>query len=165
MSLDIQQQHFKMNSDFWPQARGPPATNVNFPSMMDTTSADYHTNTGRNPQQQQQQQQPLPQQQQAANGFQINNNNNNNENNNVDMKEHLMSQSTDPNLQNNFNTQGNGFGMTQQPQQPNGQAQPPQQQQQQQQPPPSASPGAENSSPEAKFNADKLVNEIQVSLL
>ncbi|XP_070501692.1 uncharacterized protein dati isoform X3 [Chironomus tepperi] len=162
MSLDIQQQHFKMNSDFWPQARGPPvstATNLNFPSMMDTTSADYLNNTGRNPQQQQQQ---PPQQQQAATGFlNNNNNNNNNENNNVDMKEHLMSQSTDQNLQNNFNSQASGFSMTQQQQQPNGQAQP---QQQQQQPPPSASPGAENSSPEAKFNADKLVNEIQQQL-
>lgn len=158
MSLDIQQQHFKMNSDFWPQARGPPAssaTNLNFPSMMDTTSADYLNNTGRNPQQQPQQQQ------QAATGFHNNNNNNNNENNNVDMKEHLMSQSTDQNLQNNFNTQASGFSMSQQQPQPNGQAQP----QQQQQPPPSASPGAENSSPESKFNADKLVNEIQVSFL
>lgn len=69
------------------------------------------------------------------------------ENNNVDMKEHLMSQSNPENSQNNFQQQN--FQPIQSGQQV---------------PPPASSPGAdvENESPEAKFNAEKLVNEIQV---
>lgn len=152
MSLDIHQQHFKMNSDFWPQARGPPvssAASLNFPSMMDTASSDFHSSSGRG--------------EQAGSGFLNNNNsnntntnninnNNNNDNNNVDMKEHMMSQPTDQNHQNSsFNNPTSGFAIT-----------PQHQQLQQQQPAPSISPGAENSSPEAKFNAEKIVNEIQV---
>jgi hypothetical protein len=123
MSLDIQR-NFKMNSDFWPQSRGPqpnPNQNNNFPSLMDTS--DYRA------------QQNFP------------------ENNNVDMKEHLMPQSTADGSQNNFQQQQTNFQGIQGGQQ--------------QQPPPAASPGAdvENESPEAKFNADKLVNEIQVSFI
>lgn len=140
MSLDIERT-FKMNSDFWPQARGPPGqqqqqqnaqqqqpqNNNNFPSLMDTSS-DYHRN---------------------QQNFHAS------ENNNVDMKEHLMAQSAAvvaaENSQ-NF-TQSSPFpAMNQTP--TNGQGQ--------QQPLPSTSPGAENSSPEVKFNAEKLVHEIQV---
>lgn len=128
MSLDIQR-NFKMNSDFWPQSRGPPGqpnsnqNNNNFQSLMDTS--DYRA------------QQNFP----------------NVDNNNVDMKEHLMSQSAADSSQNNFQQQQNNFQGIQSGQQ-------------QQQPPQAVSPGAEieNSSPEAKFNAEKLVNEIQVSL-
>lgn len=79
-------------------------------------------------------------QQQAGSGFHNNNNNNNTSDNNngVDMKDHLENQ-------NNFNQSQSGFQINQQ------------------QPAPVASPGAENSSPESKFNTDKFVNEIQVS--
>lgn len=72
-----------------------------------------------------------------------NNNNNNNDTNN-DMKDHLI---PGQESQNNFNQSQSGFQINQQ----------------QQQPAPVASPGAENSSPESKFNTDKFVNEIQVS--
>lgn len=145
MSLDIERT-FKMNSDFWPQARGPPGqqlqqqqqqqnaqqqpqNNNNFPSLMDTSS-DYHRNQNFHA----------------------------SENNNVDMKEHLMAQSAAAVVaaENSQNfTQSSPFpAMNQTP--TNGQ-------QGQQQPLPSTSPGAENSSPEVKFNAEKLVHEIQVS--
>lgn len=81
--------------------------------------------------------------QQQASAF-LNNNNNANEGNVVDMKDHLMPGQEN---QNNFNQSQSGFQINQQ----------------QQQPAPVASPGAENSSPESKFNTDKFVNEIQVS--
>lgn len=137
MSLDIERT-FKMNSDFWPQARGPPGhqqqqqqnaqqpqNNNNFPSLMDASS-DYLRN---------------------QQNFHAS------ENNNVDMKEHLMAQSAAAENSQNF-TQTSPFpAMNQTP--TNGQGQ--------QQPLPSTSPGAENSSPEVKFNAEKLVHEIQVS--
>lgn len=83
-------------------------------------------------------------------GFHNNNNNNNNNNSNdtnngvVDMKDHLIAGQEN---QNNFNQSQSGFQINQQ----------------QQPPAPVASPGAENSSPESKFNTDKFVNEIQVS--
>lgn len=80
------------------------------------------------------------QQQQA--GFHNNNNNNNNASDGVDMKDHLTA---DQENQNNFNQSQSGFQINQQ------------------QPAPVASPGAESSSPESKFNTDKFVNEIQVS--
>lgn len=81
-------------------------------------------------------------QQQAISGFH-NNNNNSGENNNgvVDLKDHLMGQ------ENSFNQSQSGFPINQQ------------------QPAPVASPGADSSSPESKFNADKFVNEIQVRIL
>jgi hypothetical protein len=138
MSLDIHNQLFKMNSDFWPQARGPPSNTPTGPnafqqSIMDATGGDFQSRAF---------------------------NNNNNETNSVEMKEHLMQQqqqqSSDqnqiPNNNNNNNSyqQSNAFAMQNQQQN-----QPP--------PPPASSPGAENSSPEAKFNTEKLVNEIQVS--
>lgn len=119
MSLDIQR-NFKMNSDFWPQSRGPPGqpngNQNNFPSLMDTS--EYRA------------QQNFP------------------ENNNVEMKEHLMQQTPADGAQNNFQQQQTNFQGIQSGQQP----------------PPAQSPGAdvENESPEAKFNAEKLVNEIQV---
>lgn len=138
MSLDVQQSHqegLKMNPDFWPPRGPPPNPSGNsFQPMMDPTN-DYHHQ--RN-------------QLQTASGFHNNNNNNNNtsDNNNgvVDMKDHLIAGQEN---QNNFNQTQSGFQINQQ---------------QQQQPAPVASPGAENSSPESKFNTDKFVNEIQVSL-
>lgn len=60
------------------------------------------------------------------------------------MKDHLIAGQEN---QNNFNQSQSGFQINQQ----------------QQPPAPVASPGAENSSPESKFNTDKFVNEIQVS--
>ena len=83
--------------------------------------------------------------QQASSGFHNNNNNNPSDNNNsgvVDLKDHLIGGQES---QNNFNQSQSGFQINQQ-----------------QQPAPVASPGAENSSPESKFNADKFVNDIQV---
>lgn len=89
-----------------------------------------------------------------ANDFNMSRNNNNNNqgtfNNNegvVDLKhdhDHLMSGQEGSN---NFNQSTSGFQMNQQ----------------QSQPQPVASPGAENSH-DAKFNGEKFVNEIQVSL-
>lgn len=140
MSTDIEtfqvHQRFKMNSDFWPQARGPPnpSANNSFQSLMDQTN-DYHRA-------------------QQAQNFHNNNNNNNNDTA-VDMKEQLMSQEN----QNAFGQVAAGFALQQQQQQQQ------QHQQQLQQPAPTASPGAENSSTESKFNAEKIVNEIQVSSL
>lgn len=84
MSLEVHQQSFKMNSDFWP--RGPPGNN--FP-MMDQT--DFHQQ--RN-------------QQQSSSGFHGNNNNNNDNNNAVDLKDHLISGQEN---QNNFNQSQSGF--------------------------------------------------------
>lgn len=79
-------------------------------------------------------------QQHSASGF---HNNNNNETNNgvVDMKDHLIAGQEN---QNSFNQSQSGFQINQQPA-------------------PVVSPGAESSSPESKFNADKFVNDIQVS--
>lgn len=82
------------------------------------------------------------QQQQAASGFHNNNNNNNNASDGVDMKDHMTAGQEN---QNNFNQSQSGFQINQQ------------------QPAPVASPGAESSSPESKFNTDKFVSEIQVS--
>lgn len=79
-------------------------------------------------------------QQQAASGFLNNNNTNDNNNGVIDMKDHLIGGQEN---QNSFNQSQSGF---------------------QQQPAPASSPGAENSSPESKFNADKFVNEIQVRI-
>lgn len=70
-----------------------------------------------------------------------NNNNNNNDNGVVDLKDHLMAGQENPN---NFNQSTSGFQMNQQPA-------------------PVASPGADSSSPESKFNSEKFATEIQVS--
>lgn len=82
-------------------------------------------------------------QQQTPSGFHNNNNNNDANNGVADMKDHLIAGQEN---QNNFNQSQSGFQINQQ-----------------QQPAPVASPSAENSSPESKFNTDKFVNEIQVS--
>jgi hypothetical protein len=80
---------------------------------------------------------------QQASGFHNNNNNSSaNDNNNgaVDMKDHLIAGQEGPN---SFNQSQSGFQL--------------------QQPAPPSSPG-ENSSPESKFNSEKFVTDIQVSL-
>lgn len=91
MSLNVHQQSFKMNSDFWPP-RGPPGNN--FQPMMEQAN-DFHQ---RN-------------QQQTSSGFH-NNNNNANDNNNgvVDLKDHLIA-----GQENNFNQSQSGFQINQQP--------------------------------------------------
>lgn len=68
-------------------------------------------------------------------------NNNNNDNGVVDLKDHLI---TGQENQNNFNQSTSGFQLNQQQ--------------------PVASPSAENSSPESKFNSEKFANDVQVSL-
>ncbi|CRL04996.1 CLUMA_CG018076, isoform A [Clunio marinus] len=77
------------------------------------------------------------QQQQTSSGYHSQNDTNNSV---VDLKDHLISGQEN---QNNYNQSQSGFPMNQQ------------------QPAPVASPGAENSSPESKFSADKFSNEIQ----
>lgn len=67
-------------------------------------------------------------------------NNNNNDNGVVDLKDHLI---TGQENQNNFNQSTSGFQLNQQQ--------------------PVASPSAENSSPESKFNSEKFANDVQVS--
>lgn len=138
MSLDIERT-FKMNSDFWPQARGPPGTQQQQQQQQQPQTNNF-MDTSNNDYRQQQQQQ----------NFHATDNN-------VDMKEHLMANPV-VDSQNNFQNNSSGFqGMSSVAAAAaavaNGQGQPI----------PSTSPGAENSSPEVKFNAEKLVHEIQVS--
>lgn len=91
MSLEVHQQSFKMNSDFWPP-RGPPSNN--FQPMMDQAN-DFHQQ--RN-------------QQQTSSGY--NNNNNDNNNGVLDLKDHLISGQEN---QNSFNQSQSGFQINQQP--------------------------------------------------